>query len=276
MNYQQKMRLGAAINEFCPSFETEGWNASTTNLLYTNTDDGGTIRGAFMSYDGMTMYVSEDDGDLKTYALNAKNDISADSTTHVSTVTLDSGLTEMIFKPDGSQVICKDEDNDRWLVYDLSTENDMTSASLAYTYETEELFLLSFNCHGTKAIGFNTSTNVLQTIIFSVPYDLRTLTVTSESNALNRSRGRQLGVSADGSKVLVGGPAGGDEYEEQYLQEYELITPWVASSCSTVGDEQILEHSGKWSRGGQISRDGLKMITCMSEDDTIYMWDITN
>lgn len=275
-----KVMLGGEIiypSDVCTEYDDEGWGLPDTDPCVFNTNKGSSVRGAFTLGEGSDFYISEDDGDLKQYSLSTPYTLGTIGNV-IKTTRLLSGLYSLWFNSDKTQLFGKDEDNARFIVYNI-TGGDIETSSLAYTYSTD-ISDMWVNCDGKKAIVLkqdSDGSSRLRCCTFDTPWNLNTLVVPSENlSNPSLSRIRALGFNTSGKYGIASGPDDGSQYED--IENYKITFSEEYGDTYTIDSTSkfaLPMHSGiaifepKWIRGGNISPDGKYLTVSGSESDTV-------
>ena len=145
------------------------------------------------------------------------------------------------FSPNGYKMFVVDASNDQILAFDLSTPNDVSTASLIerFSVRDQDRFPISvaFNTNGTRMFVLGRDANTIYTYNLVTGYDLTTAQYAGE--AANFSIGaqedepRKLVFHANGRKMFVlGGDVGGSE---SVIHSYTLTSAYDVSSASYDG-----------------------------------------
>lgn len=112
--------------------------------------------------------------------------------------------------------------------YDLSVAYNLNTATIAQNRVINTGgYGIFVSPDGTKVFATNRYSNYVREWTLATPHNLSTATVTYTLNTPYFGRTDALTMSADGTKLVVGGDAGGD-----FTTSYTLSTPWVLSSAT--------------------------------------------
>ena len=145
--------------------------------------------------------------------------------------------------------------------FDVSTRTfvDATSISEQETYPTG----IAFSSDGAKMFVIGKTGDDVNEYELSTPFDASTRTfVDATSISSQESNPTGIAFSSDGTKMFVVGIRGGD------VNEYELSTPFDASTLTFVGDTPISSQESS-PEGIAFSSDGTKMFVIGNSGDDV-------
>lgn len=184
--------------------------------------------------------------------------------------------TSLVFKPDGTKAYFIDAIADEVQEYDLSTANDISTATHGGVYDpTSETgsvaWGLAFNDTGSKMyVG---SSSAAYQYSLSTNWDITTASYDSVSLSLTAATGRAFSFGDSGSKLYQSGTTGSDA-----IYQYNLSTPYDLSTGSYASksfDVQT-EVGTRFGNGSTcaFSSDGLKVWVILL-DDALYELDLS-
>lgn len=231
---------------------------------------------AFKS-DGTKMYLQgQSTDDVFQYSLSTAWDI---STASYDSVNLDlssqsTGMSGLIFKPDGTKLYICDNVNDSVYQYSLTTAWDLSTAS----YDSVSFSVASqasipsgvrFNSDGTSMFICDNGTDSIYQYTLSTAYDISTASYASKSFSFASQDTVPNGIdfNQSGTRLIMFGNA------NKYVFQYSLSTPFDVSTLSY--DSVYYDLTAQLTStayGLSFSYSGDKMYITSNVSDTIFQY----
>lgn len=179
----------------------------------------------------------------------------------------------LFFKDDGSSFYITDRDNDRVYQYDLSSDWDITTASLSNNFSVsgQSFFArgLFFKPDGTRMYVSGNNDDEVNEYNLSTAWDLSTASFSrTKSVATEEPVPRDVFFKTDGTRMYVVGSF------HNGVDTYNLSTAWNVTTASASSFFSVATEDSD-PTGIYLRDDGLKMYIVGQTDDEVHEYDLS-
>jgi hypothetical protein len=227
-------------------------------------------RGLFLSPDGTTMIILNDDSnpnpDLFRYTLSTAYDISTasyDSVSAVSTVN-ETNPYAMILKPDGSKIYVAGNQSKTVFQYSISA----TTYTSTFDCENANVFETVLDANTTVVFSNPPASGtpvVTGYLLSSASYDSKSFSVATQDSSATEG----FTFSYDGTKMYAVGTTNRTVYQYDLSTAFDVSTASYASKSFSVATQETVP------RGIRFKSDGTKMYIVGSTADTVFQYSLS-
>jgi 6-phosphogluconolactonase (cycloisomerase 2 family) len=229
-----------------------------------------------------TTYTISNAGDVQSFQLEVTggadtHEISnaSYSGTSLSVSSQDGGGRDLAIKSDGTKLFMIGSVNDRVYEYDLSTANDLSTASFSQSFTVtgggSDFRGLDFKTDGTIMYCFSEDNNTVYQFTLSTAWDVSTASYASKNKAIGTQSTFMSGMkfSSDGTKMYALGNGNDTIYE------YDLSTAWDVSTASYNSVSLDVSGQDTVGQGLAFKDDGTRMFMVGQSSDSVHQYTLS-